>query len=106
MSEDAAALVAVRQTKASSVRNPGRNAAMFVSNARTPPVVLFIYSESIVLSDHRRAGEVDMMVDVGLDIPELVPALRSTYNHRVPKLYRVTVYFEPAVFALGEEQDA
>lgn len=46
------------------------------------------------------------MVDVGLDIPELVPTLRSADDHRVPKLYRVTVYFEPAVFALGEEQDA
>lgn len=47
--EEAAVFVAVRQTKASSVRNPGRTAAMFVSNARTPPVVLFIYSEPIVL---------------------------------------------------------
>lgn len=33
MSEDAAVFVAVKQAKASSVRNPGRNAAMFVSNA-------------------------------------------------------------------------
>lgn len=32
-SEEAAVFVAVRQTKASSVRNPSRNAAMFVSNA-------------------------------------------------------------------------
>lgn len=46
-----------------------------------------------------------MMVDVGLDIPELVPALRSTYDHRVPKLYKVTVYFKHSVFAPGEEQD-
>lgn len=46
-----------------------------------------------------------MMVDVGLDIPELVPALRSTYDHRVPKLYKVTVCFKHAGFASGEEQD-